>query len=450
MNNVQTASLTKALSWQSFAIAAIVLPFAIFGGSAQFGQLFDLPVRLVAVLILVIIALRSDDFFAISSQRSLITISGVSTLLVALQLLPLPPYLWTHLPGRAPYAEIYDAIGVAPPWLSLSLAPERTLDALLFLLVPIAALCAGLTLNAAYRPAVIAGIIVAAVAGIGLSGFQMAQGPGGPAYLYATTSDGQTVGLFANRNHHGIFLACCVPLIWAMMMNGSAAGFKRAAFAIGFPLIVTFTLAMVATQSRAAMLIGLFGLFASALFIRDSDNIRDRRTYLLIIFAIAAAAFAYFSDQVAARFGLLADKFNRADAYTILAGIVRENLTFGTGVGTFELAAPRHEPLSILSGQYWNHAHNDACQIIAEAGVSGAALLAAFLTWFAQRMTSAIDGNASGRNLQLAAGFIILMLLAHSLVDYPLRTASLAALFGLCCAWLVPPPPPIAFRRPRP
>ena len=55
-------------------------------------------------------------------------------LLVLLQLVPLPPAVWTLLPGRGPFLE--SALG-APPWRPWAIVPWATMNAAFSLIVPV-------------------------------------------------------------------------------------------------------------------------------------------------------------------------------------------------------------------------------------------------------------------------------------------------------------------------
>ena len=75
-------------------------------------------------------------------------------------------------------------------------------------------------------------------------------------------------------------------------------------------------------------------------------------------------------------------------------------------------------------------------QADANAGIGplGAILRAAFLIWFARCAYAAWFASSSEERdsellLQRAATLIIVLLLAHSLVDYTLRTTALSAIF---------------------
>src|SRR5262249_10941300 len=51
-----------------------------------------------------------------------------------LQLIPMPPSLWSGLPGRGEIASAYEAAGMTLPWLPISLYPPATWLGLLSLL----------------------------------------------------------------------------------------------------------------------------------------------------------------------------------------------------------------------------------------------------------------------------------------------------------------------------
>ena len=46
---------------------------------------------------------------------------GALAALMAIQLIPLPPGIWTALPGRERYLEAAAAIGIPQPWRPISL-----------------------------------------------------------------------------------------------------------------------------------------------------------------------------------------------------------------------------------------------------------------------------------------------------------------------------------------
>jgi hypothetical protein len=69
-------------------------------------------------------------------------------------------------------------------------------------------------------------------------------------------------------------------------------------------------------------------------------------------------------------------------------------------------------------------------------GVAGILLMIAFLVCWARaaaKVWRGADSNVYGRAASIASAAI----LVHSLVDFPLRTASIAAVFAMCLASMV-------------
>jgi hypothetical protein len=76
-------------------------------------------------------------------------------------------------------------------------------------------------------------------------------------------------------------------------------------------------------------------------------------------------------------------------------------------------------------------------------GVPAIILIIGFLTWFAVstfRVWSNGQTQASVLELALAqaASIVVVLLLLHSVVDYPLRMPALSVLFAFSCAYLIP------------
>ncbi len=60
-------------------------------------------------------------------------------ILTIVQLIPLPPAIWTALPGRDLFMRAAEALGQPQPWRPLSIAPGMTWNALSSLIVPVVA-----------------------------------------------------------------------------------------------------------------------------------------------------------------------------------------------------------------------------------------------------------------------------------------------------------------------
>ena len=371
-----------------------------------------------------------------------------AVLLVAAQLIPLPPDIWRSLPGRRTVAEGFTAAGLAAPWLTVSLTPQATLYEGLGLIPPAAVFLAVLTLEAGARRALAAIVLVMAVASVSLGMMQVSQGPDSPLRLYADTNPESAVGFFANRNHQAAFLALTLPLAAFLATRRSAGGGPRAvlwsAVAAGFALIVAVGAGV--TGSRAgAVLIVLGGLGAAAVAARVLARSAGSHAAWAPVAALAVAILAagglvaVSGDAVLA--GRLQERFGDDLRLELNPAVARAGLAFapvGSGLGSFVDVYPMFESRLTLGPSYVNHAHNDFLEIWLECGVPGIALVVGFLVWWVGATVSlSRDPRARETPLALAGSIVVAMLLVHSAVDYPLRTPALATLFGLACGWLV-------------
>jgi len=112
---------------------------------------------------------------------------------------------------------------------------------------------------------------------------------------------------------------------------------------------------------------------------------------------------------------------------------------FGSGAGTFDNVYRSIEQLVRVSPSYLNHAHNDYLEIVLELGIFGALLIIGFLVFMVLSGIRILneDGLRAGNALAYAGFCAIVLILVHSIVDYPLRTPLLSIVFGSCCGLLI-------------
>jgi O-antigen ligase len=109
-------------------------------------------------------------------------------------------------------------------------------------------------------------------------------------------------------------------------------------------------------------------------------------------------------------------------------------MPLGAGVGAFERVFRAAEPLGLVGPTFFNHAHDEYLEIWLETGVVGPALVAAFAVWFA--LASVRAWRRGGEPLARGASVGVGLILAQSVVDYPLRTETVACLFAFACGCL--------------
>jgi O-antigen ligase len=269
-------------------------------------------------------------------------------------------------------------------------------------------------------------------------------------HLFRTTSENSAVGLFANRNHQAVLMACALPILAAVTSIRLRQEEQRSARLRGITLsaAVLLLMGLAATGSRMGLLLGVIGLASAAAIwaVRPEGlGIRRLRSRAWLIGAgLAGAAIASVAVLIA-RSGSFARLMNdplgqtRADAIGPILKATRSFLPFGSGFGTFEPVYRRFEPDSLLSNVYLNQAHNEPLQLALEGGIPALVLLLLFLAWWVHAAFRSVRprGSASRRAVGIAMTATTFILMLSSLVDYPLRTPLLSALFAIACIELV-------------
>tara|TARA_R110002124_G_scaffold281837_1_gene456543 strand:+ start:24647 stop:26182 length:1536 start_codon:yes stop_codon:yes gene_type:complete len=377
--------------------------------------------------------------------------------LMVLQLIPLPPKVWPTLPGRQIFADIADLAGIAQPWRPLTLSPSRTLNSLFSLAIPISAMMLYLNLDTRHRKQSIAVIITLAGISALWAAIQLVGPDRGPFYLYNITNDGAAVGLFANRNHQSVLLAATIVMLgWygaSQTAPAKLAGLKLyisvAAIYVIIPLIFI-------TGSRAGLILMVPALVTAMSLIyfgRSTPQIQpptnvfsinkkwyaSRNTILFICAALVivmGTLSIYFSRSLA--FDRLFERSNveglRGQLLPILTQMAGDYFPWGSGFGSFEHIYRIYEPQELLNPTYLNHAHNDWLQFPIEGGLPAIMILVVTAIWgIMQFITLARNWRYSDYTnfTAIMAAVVMLLFLAASFGDYPLRVPSLIAVFAV-------------------
>ncbi|WP_425229462.1 O-antigen ligase family protein [Sphingomonas sp.] len=435
-----------------FVLAAFLVLTFLTGGGARADILSLLLLRPVSALVCgyAVYRLQRAD---IVKHRVLLALAAATVLLVGAYLVPLPPAWWHGLAGHQLIVQTDAALGFADRWRPLSLAPTGTENALFSLLTPLAVLLLTITLpptQSARATLVIIGLgLISGALGI----LQILGPPAGPFYLYAITNNGSSVGLFANRNHAAVFLACLFPFLASVGTMDTSPDTRSRRLVAAAAMAIVLVPLIVITGSRAGVACAALGLiFAAMLYRHPSFSPRRHKPHFAsrVSPAILAGIAALVAIGVVAalmRRGVL-DRFqntadgsdSRLDSWREVMRIASDHLPFGSGYGTFDDVFRIYEPTSQLAPTYLNHAHNDWLELWMTGGVGAAAVLGTSLILGLSAVARVIRTRARRSDptiglARLGAAILSLMAVA-SAVDYPVRTPSLAALCALCAAWL--------------
>jgi O-antigen ligase len=414
----------------------------LLGGASAAGLWANALLQLIAVPILfwALITRRTASL----PGRQLLALTALMIVVILVQLVPLPPGIWTSLPGRDHVREGFELAGQPLPWLPLSLAPRATVASLLWLLPALAVLLGILRLGS-FKPSGIAFVIVVATALSVLVGtLQIAGGEGSPWYPYQITNYGVTVGFFSNANHMATLLVVSVPFLAGLYMSARSKGRSSERSAGLFAMLGGFFCLVVVGLFINASLAGL-GLMVPVSAASILMMMRKRKPPLwslgvlaLLTAASVAIVFSNKLDNNLFGAGAETDVVSRYTTFTVSAEAARDYFPFGSGVGTFQGIYRMYEDAERVTTTYINHVHSDWIEIVLETGIFGALLLILFLIWWLRR-TIAIWRAPDPDYLARAATIASAAIIAHSLVDYPLRTAAISAVFAACCALMANP-----------
>jgi O-antigen ligase len=424
------------------ALALLAL-LAALGGASRADELQQSFVRLAAIVVIAA-ALWPLDFSAFrGAQRPMIGF-GIVFLLLLLQLLPLPFELWARMPGHALYARV--AVEThSTGWRPWTLSPDLTLNALAGFLP--AATIALLTLALDFKDRLqLAKLVVAIACASALLGLLQFAAGGTTLHLFRTTSENSAVGLFANRNHQAVLMACALPILAAVTSIRMRQEDERTN-GLALSAAALLLMGLAATGSRMGLLLGAIGVAsAAAIWMVRPEGMAIRRlrsrTWLIgsgvVVAAVGSIALLVARSGSIARLAHNPVDETRIAAIGPILKAVRSFFPFGSGFGTFEPVYRRFEPDSLLSNIYLNQAHNEPLQLALEGGIPALVLLLLFLAWWVHAAFRSVRprGSASRRAMGIGMTATSLILMLSSLVDYPLRTPLLSSLFAIACVEL--------------
>jgi O-antigen ligase len=421
----------------------------IFGGAAQFFILNDIISRISALTILAL--LLSSNGYKKYTKFTFIII--IIFLVPILQLIPLPQFLWEFFPSSDYIKSINQATGTIVHWQQISISPTRTLDSILFLIIPLAAFLLGYDADRNLQFKIVQAVLFVSIVGVLIGYIQITYGDESNFYFYEVTNFGSIVGFFANRNHHGVFLAISTLLIIPLIKV--KYGHSKLYFFIGVLINILLMITIILTESRMATLIGFACLIITLFQTKDlikTSNIEYNKNNAAVIltfissFLIIIYLMLMIFGPTADRFIRLAnEEFNRSDVYPIIFSAWKDFWLFGSGLGSFEWVAPQYEMQDNITYAYWNHAHNDFAQILIELGIFGLFIILLFSYIYAKFVIRFFKSSCGVNSIEFSGLVILGALALHSIVDYPLRTPALSALFffvaGLLAANLPPNAP---------
>ena len=426
------------------AIAPVYLFLCLLlGGSAQ-GVWGNALLQILAVLLIAWAFVFPRGGSLPRPVRALAALSVVALLFALVQLLPLPPGVWTSLPGRSIVVEGRHLLDLAPGWSAISLAPYDTMATLLALLPPVALFMAIYRTGATDETWLAISLLVVTFAGVLLGLLQVSSGNPmeSPWYLYRFSNFGFATGFFANSNHMASLLLVTLPFLVALGAIAARSTkdvrkrYSVLALTAGGVGIAVIGIALNGSLAGLGLLLPVL-IFSLLMVISLSPKLK--------LLAVGAGAVA-FVGFLALALSPVGERLALAQASTSLSTrqdmlstsfeAIREFGPVGSGLGTFANVYPLFEDPDLIGLTYVNHAHNDYVELVVEMGIAGLVLIILFLAWWAisaRKMLAAPNASLFARAGAIGSGAVLL----HSAVDYPLRTAAIASVFAMCLAMML-------------
>jgi O-antigen ligase len=427
------------------AVAPAYLFLCLLLGGSQQGAWGAAIIQLLAIGLIAWALLEHREAGLARPARQLLALVCLAILLSLIQLVPLPAGMWTTMPGRAFVIDGFRLLGIYPPAMPISLSPYDSLATLLALLPFVGMLAATLVLRAYSALWLAFALIAGTLAGI-LLGILQVSSPfpeQSSWYLYRVSNFGVATGFFANSNHMANLLLVTIPFVAAVgaTLRGRSDDMRTrsAGLAVAFSGLALIILGLILNRSLAGYGLGVPVVLASLLLLFGLPARWTGAALVGIGLAGIAALALLWTSPVSTQL----DGLGASTSVTSRRQIAASSLTLasefapvGSGLGTFPKLYQLKEDPSSVDRFYVNHAHNDYLELATETGLPGVLLMLAFLLWWGRAVWLMLQSPASD-HFALAGAVASAAILMHSLVDYPLRTGAISAVFAASLALIL-------------
>lgn len=432
LNNEVFAPIGDALA--RFRLSVFLIMCFVLGGTSQDIVRPKLVLYLVSLVIIGGCLTSMTMKSRIWKMKSLIGILGVFFLSFLLYLVPLPPSLWSGLPGRDFIAQGFQTLGAEIPWLPLSTTPEKTFFSLFDFLPPFALIMLMGTVVKAKELKTAFWCVGAFVIVSVTLGILQVSSVNSDLYLYDITNNRSAVGFFSNANHLGVFLLMTIP--FAMCLSNFSE-YHISEFNKGQALSVICILAAligVGTSGSLGSYLLIIPVLTATYFIW-SPRIKKNSIYLFGIFGSLVGAFLFdlllwgnLQQEILDKFTSI-DATTRQTMFSNTYDIAQRFFPFGSGPGSF---SDVYRLVEEAGRKTIPHAHNDYIEILSEFGVFGLAWMILGMLWITKNIWIAFRSKQPSNKIAKYISIAIATVLVHSVVDYSMRTISVMTLMVLC------------------
>jgi len=415
-------------------------------------------------------------------------IGGLLLAVPLLQLVPLPPLLWHHLPGRATEQAALNLVEQGSSWRPWSLTANRTLASLLAMAPAAALLIMAAAQNRHGRTILLGTISAIALFSVLIGAAQLSGGAGNPFRFY--NPDEPFLDGFQNNHNAEADVLLMGMVALAAVAADLAADFGAADFGAAsqfFPRAshgptmasrrrpgvqprsrainprmmlgmvgaasTLLMLGVVLTASRTGIALLPVAIGAQILILRRLLRLDKPRGAALVIAVLTVLGLALSGLGVLGLSGALRhhgalarvwDRFRtptelRPDIWRDALFAMRQYWPWGAGMGSFIPVFAAAERLEVVTGKFVNRAHDDYLEFLIEAGLPGILAFGLICRQVVSDAWRSWRRRISGSEAQLICGATNMLIISlHSLGDYPLRTLSIACIIAVSVGLMLP------------
>ena len=265
-------------------------------------------------------------------------------------------------------------------------------------------------------------------------------------WFWTPHQQGEIFGPFIKRNDYAAWALMLVPLAWVKAGRRRGAREVRIFWAL---VVLVLGISILFSLSRAGSV--LFFLFFPLYALLGRSPGRSSRAALAValgvILVAGVATVGLDTGRLLTRWQSLAEMFSHSESVELYRWqmwrdtlpMIRDHLWLGSGLETFVVLSDSYRTFD--STLRWNHAHNEYLEWLAETGLVGGALALWFLLTLARTVAEKMRLTQESRTRQLVMGAALgcLLVLLHSLVDFPLRVPANMLLFAALWAVITAP-----------
>ncbi len=410
---------------------------------------------------LAIYASSRPDFKAHLS-RPLLAALGALFLYPLLQSIPLPPWIWTHLPGRDFYAHALSEIrgDTVEGWRAASLVPYQSQRAWLALLPPLTVFLVAVGLSSQRLQTLLTLFIGLAACQAILGLIQYGDGHDSLFRLGNLSMGGNASGTYVNRNHLAGLLEMALPVALALLAGtvvqaGRVHRHKRRQRSLRHKLAecvsssvrincivlygavaILILLGLIFTRSRTGVTLAMLAILICTVMF--SRRLGGRNAYGLLGTLTAIGIGLALEIGLAPVLDRFTDKDPLSDGrWTIFSSTLQavgQFFPLGSGAGTFSDVFRRFQTAEMPG--FVNRAHNDYLEWVLEGGLLMGGLLVVLLGFYFRQWSQVCTVAAWSpfRFAQVGAGIALFLMLLHSAVDFNLHIPANAVYFGFLAA----------------